>query len=148
MRRLHPPTLAQWGCAHQWKTTTTRPDSGGVLRVRYLKCRHCGLRVKSEERLAVPWDAQNLMALVKSLLPEGTPVYLRDRGIRELPLYGLNTLLARQGYVIHAAKVRDPKRFVACTDKEGRVEQYGLFALRPIAPEASGRTNGRRRKGR
>ena len=148
MRRLQPPTLAQWGCAHRWKTTTTRPGSGKVVRLRYLKCRRCGLRVKTEERLAVPWDESALVALVHTLLPEGTPVYLRDEEITELPLYGLNTLLARQGYVIHAAKVRDPQRFVACTDKQGRVERFGLFKLRPIPPEAPGDTNGKRRKGR
>jgi hypothetical protein len=68
MRRLHPPTLAQWGCDHQWKTTTSRPGGGEILRVRYLVCRRCGLRVKSEERLAVPWDETDLVAQVKALL--------------------------------------------------------------------------------
>jgi hypothetical protein len=29
--------------------------------------------------------------------------------------------------VIDAAKVRDAKRFVARTDKDGRIEPYGLF---------------------
>jgi hypothetical protein len=95
------------------------------------------LRAKTEERLAVPWDAQDLVALLQTLLPEGKPVYLRDVGITTLPVHGLNTLLAQQGYVIHAAKVRDPKRFVACTDKEGRVEPYGLFELRQIHQDAS-----------
>lgn len=148
MRRLQPPTLWQWDCAHRWKTTTTRPGAEGIIRVRYLKCLRCGLRVKSEERLTVPWDEQDLMALVQTLLPEGKAVYLREQGITELPLYGLNTLLDRQGYVIHATKVRDPKRFVACTDKEGQRTQYGLFTLRRIAQEAPRRRNGRRHKGR
>jgi hypothetical protein len=149
MRRLQPPTLTQWGCGHRWKTHTTRLGNGGaLLKVRYLTCRRCGLKVKTEERLAVPWDERDLVALVQRLLPEGQPVYLRDRGITELPLYGLNAVLARQGYVIHATKVRNPKRFVACMDKEGRVERFGLFELKPIPPEAPGRTNGRRRQGR
>ncbi len=132
MRRLQAPTLQQWGCAHRWKTTTTRPGDGAVLRVRYLKCLRCGLRVKTEERLTVPWDARDLVAQVKALLPEGKLVYLRDQGITELPLYGLNCLLEPQGYVIHATKVRDARRFVACTDKEGRVERFGLFELRQM----------------
>ena len=69
MRRLHPPTLAQWGCEHRWKTTTSRPGKGEILRVRYLVCRRCGLRVKTEERLAVPWDERDLVDQVKALLP-------------------------------------------------------------------------------
>jgi len=52
-----------------------------------------------------------------------------------LPLYGLNTLLERQGYYIHPVKVRDARRFVACTDKYGRVERYGLFELRRTTGE-------------
>ena len=38
-------------------------------------------------------------------------MYLRDHEITELPLYRLNTILERQELVMHAAKVRDPKRF-------------------------------------
>lgn len=135
MRRLQPPTLAQWACLHHWKTTTTRTGPDPVVRVRYLRCRRCGLRVKTEERMAVPWDARDLVGLITSLLPEGQPIYLRERGITELPLYGLNTILERQGFVIHAVKVRDAGRFVACTDRHGRVDQYGLFELRRVTEE-------------
>ncbi|MBI3328411.1 MAG: hypothetical protein HYZ81_17130 [Nitrospinae bacterium] len=148
MRRLKVPTLQQWGCPHQWKTTHSLRQAAPLQRVRRYKCLRCGLRVKTEEQLAVPWDERDLVALVKGLLPEGKAVYLRDQGITELPLYGLNTHLERHGLVIHAAKVRDAKRFVACTDKYGRIEQFGLFELREIHQEGSGRTNGRRRKGR
>lgn len=148
MRRLQSPTLLQWGRAHRWKTTTSRPGSGEVIRVRYLKCLRCSLRVKTEEGLSVPWDERDLVALVQGLLPEGKPVYLREQSITELQLYGLNTLLERQGYYIHAAKVRDAKRFVACTDKQGRVEQYGLFELRRIAAETPGGTKRTRRRRR
>lgn len=115
--------------------TKSRPGPGDVLRTRYLTCRRCGLRVKTEERLAVPWDERALVALVNTLLPEGKAIYLRERGITALPLYGLNAILARHGYVIHAAKVRDAKRFVACMDKHGRVERFGLFELRKCATE-------------
>jgi hypothetical protein len=101
--------------------------------------------VKTEERLAVPWAEQDLVSRVKSLLPEGKAVYLRDLGIVELPLYGLNTILAWHGLVIHATKVRGTKRFVACTDRHGRVEQFGLFELRRIEQEPPGRTIGGRR---
>jgi hypothetical protein len=116
-----------------------------MLRVRYLTCLKCGLRVKTEERLAVPWDERDLVALVQALLPEGQPIYLRDRGIMELPLSGLNAILERHGLVIHASKVRNAKRFVPCTNKEGRAEHFGLFELKPIHQEAPGRTNRTRR---
>jgi hypothetical protein len=39
--------------------------------VRYLTCRRCGLKVKTEERLAVPWNERDLMALVAQAFPEG-----------------------------------------------------------------------------
>jgi excisionase family DNA binding protein len=73
---------------------------------------------------------ETLVALVRALLPEGQRVYLRDKGITELPLMALNAILAPQGLVIHAAKVRDRRRWVTCTDRVGRVEGFGLFELR------------------
>jgi hypothetical protein len=133
---LHESTLAQWGCEHQWKTTTTRRGHDEVVRVRYLTCRRCGLKVKTEERLAVPWDGRDLVTQIKALLPEGEAVALQDKGITDLPLHGLNAILARQGYVIHASKGRDSKRFVACTGQNGRVEPCGLFELRRLEREA------------
>src|SRR5919108_1865420 len=136
MRRLHPPTLAQWGCHHRWKTTTSRPGTDGVLRVRYLTCRRCGLKVKTEERLAVPWSEGDLVAQVKALLPEGQAVALRDKGIAELPLARLNARLTSQGYVIHASKGRGSKRLVVCIGESGKVEQYGQFELRPLLTSA------------
>jgi hypothetical protein len=78
VRRLHPPSLAQWRCAHQWKTTTSRPGTGDLVRVRYLTCRRCGLKVKTEERLAVPWGEQDFMALVEQALPK-IPSLMRRR---------------------------------------------------------------------
>ena len=62
-------------------------------------------------------------------------MYLRDRGIATLPLAVINTALDPMGFVIQARKARDAKRFVACIDKDGRVEQYGLFELRSTAEE-------------
>ena len=144
MRRLHTPTLSQWGCNHQWKTATTRPGRDDVVRMRYLTCRRCGLRVKTEERLAVPWDERDLVAQVKAWLPEGHAVALRANGITELPLARLNARLALQGYVIRATKGRDRTRQVACMDEDGRVTPYAWFALRPMSPETSERTNGQR----
>ena len=148
MRRLKPPTLVQWGCVHEWKEQSTKVLGDKLHRVRYYFCRRCGLRVKTREVPEVPWGEQDLVALVKSLLPEGKAVYLRDQGITELPLYGLNAVLVRHGLVIHAAKVRDPKRFVTCMDKEGRVERYGLFELRQIHQGAPGRTKAHGGQGR
>jgi hypothetical protein len=147
MRRLHRPTLAQWGCDHRWKTTTSRPGGGEILRVRYLVCRRCGLRVKSEERLAVPWDETDLVAQVKALLPEDQAVALWDRGITELPLAGLNARLARQGYVIQATKGRNAKRLVACMGEDEQVKLFGLFELRQTSRKAVGGTNIQRAKG-
>jgi hypothetical protein len=75
MRQLTPPSLQQWGCAPQWHVTNTLsrwPDPWP--RVRYMCCKRCGLRVKTEERLAVPWDEGSLVAHIKALLPEGQAV--------------------------------------------------------------------------
>jgi hypothetical protein len=140
--------LVQWGCVHRWKTTTTRPDQDDVVRMRYLTCRRCGLQVKTEERLTVPRDAEDLVDQVKALLPEGRAVALRDQGITTLPLARLNARLAPQGYVIQASKGRDRTRLVACMDHDGNMAPYGVSELRPIAPEASGHTNGTRGHGK
>ena len=142
VRVLHVPTLVQWGCAHRWKTTTTRPGHDDVVRMRYLTCRRCGLKVKTEERLVVPWDAGDLVDQVKAWLPAGQPVVLRDQGITELPLARLNARLAPHGYVIHARRGRDRTRLVACLGHDGKVTPYGVFELRPMPPEVAGRTNG------
>ena len=144
MRVLHPPTLVQWGCAHRWKTTTTRPGQDDVVRMRYLTCRRCRLKVKTHERLGVPWDEDDLVTQVKALLPEGQTVALWDKGITELPLARLNARLLPCGYVIHAKKGRDRTRQVACINHDGRVMPYEWFELRLMSPEASGRTNGSR----
>jgi hypothetical protein len=148
VRVLHSPTLVQWGCAHRWKTTTTRPSHDDVVRMRYLTCRRCGLKVKTEERLAVPWDEADLVAQVKAWLPEWQAVALRDKGITELPLARLNARLLPYGYVIHARKGQDRTRLVACADHDGKVTPYGVFELRPMSPEASGRTNGTQVQGK
>jgi hypothetical protein len=130
MRHLQWPTLQQWGCDHQWHVTHTR--SGWLEpwpRVRYMRCRRCGVRVKTEERLAVPWTDQDLVAQVRALLPEGEAVHLREKGVTELPLGRLNGILARHRLMIHASKGPDAKRSVACSDQYGRVEPYELFEL-------------------
>jgi hypothetical protein len=127
----------QWGCTHRWKTTTTRPGQDDVVRMRYLTCRRCRLKVKTEERLAVPWDEAELVAQVKAWLPEGQAVGLGDKGITELPLARLNARLAPLGYIIHASKGHDPKELLACTGEDGQVEQFGLFELRQVCQRAS-----------
>ena len=130
MRVLQRPTLMQWGCVHRWKTTTTRRGNADVVRMRYLTCRRCGLKVKTHERLVVPWDADDLVDQVKAWLPEGQAVALGDKGITELPLAWLNARLAPLGYVIGVRKGRDVKQMVACTGEDGGVERFGLFELR------------------
>jgi hypothetical protein len=101
VRRLHAPTLAQWTCAHQWKTTTSRPGKSDVVRVRYLTCQHCGLKVKTEERLAVPWDEQDLMALVAHAFSENTVIDVEARKTQRIfnqDLSQLNAYLAPHGW--------------------------------------------------
>jgi hypothetical protein len=66
------------------------------------------------------------------LLPEGERRYLRDLGITTIPLVQLNTLLASEGYVLEAYKVRDRKRFVDCVGQDGIPEPFGLFELRRL----------------
>ena len=61
--------------------------------MRYLTCRRCRLKVKTHERLAVPWDEADLVDQVKAWLPEGQALALRDKGITELPLARLNARL-------------------------------------------------------
>lgn len=65
-------------------------------------------------------------------MPEGQQVYPRDRGVEMFPLTAVNAVLAPHGSVMHAAKVRDQRRTVACVDVYGRVEPFGLFELRRI----------------
>jgi hypothetical protein len=74
---------------------------------------------------------EDLLALLKAPLPHKR--YLRDLGIETWPLARLNARLAPLGYVIDAKKVRDARRFVACTDAYGQVQPFGLFELRPVA---------------
>jgi len=77
----------------------------------------------------------------------GLSAALRHKGITELPLARLNARLAPYGYVIHARKGQDRTRLVACADQDGKVTPYGVFELRPMSPEAPGRTNGTRGQG-
>ncbi len=49
-----------------------------------------------------------------------------------LPLALLNRELMPHGLLVHAKRVRDRRHFVACTDEQGRVEQYGVFELRDL----------------
>jgi hypothetical protein len=84
--------------------------------MRYLTRRRCRLKVKTHERLAVPWDEADLVDQVKAWLPEGQALALRDKGITEIPLARLNARLLPYGYVIHARKGQDRTRLVACGD--------------------------------
>ncbi len=127
------PTLQQWGCVHEWSVRHTRRLGGAFPRKRrYYRCAKCALHVVTDEALATRWDEVELVETMRALLPEGEAVYLRDRGITELGLYAINTVLEQFGLVVVARKVRDARRFVACRDKHGRVEHYGLFTLRSI----------------
>src|SRR6266536_3225281 len=113
MRRLQAPTLRQWGCAHQWKTTHSLPQEDALHRLRYHKCRRCGLRVKTEEHLAVPWGEGTLMTVVAPAFPEGVVVdvaMLRTQGLLGRGLSRLNARLAPHGWQLDL--VRDRGRVV------------------------------------
>jgi hypothetical protein len=113
VRRLHPPTLAQWSCEHQWKTTTSRPGKGEIIRTRYLSCQRCGLKVKTEERLAVPWGERDFLGLMAQAFPEDAVAdvaTLETQGILAEGLSRLNAHLASDGWQLEL--VRDQGRVV------------------------------------
>jgi hypothetical protein len=129
VRRLRPPTLAQWACTHQWKTTTSRPDKGAIVRVRYLTCRRCGLKVKTEERLAVPWDERDFMALVAQVFPEDAVAdvaMLKMHSLLDGELSRLNACLVPHGW--HLDLVRDHGQLVG-------------VVRRRVSPDMRGATN-------
>jgi hypothetical protein len=128
MRRLQTPTLRQWGCTHQWKTTHSLPQEDTLHRMRYHKCLQCGLRVKTEERLAVPWDQGTLLAMVAQAFPEGIiadVAALREQGLLGGGLSQLNAHLIPHGWYLE--RVRDRGRVVG-------------VVRRRIPPEVSGGT--------
>jgi hypothetical protein len=142
MRQLSWPTLQQWGCDHHWHVTHTRsgwPEPWP--RVRYMRCRRCRLRVRTEEHLSVPWDERDLINEVRQLLPDGQAISLRKQGITTLPLAGLNRILQKHRLMIQASKGGDLTQMVACVTEHGKVEPYGVFELRRLA-------RGRKRRGR
>jgi hypothetical protein len=131
---LHSPTLEQWGCEHRWKTTTSRPGQGDIVRMRYLTCQRCGLKVKTEERLAVPWDERDFLGLVAEAFPEDAVVdvaTLRTQGLLGGNLSQLNAHLVPHGWQLDL--VRDQGRVVgvvrqrvsadAVEDTNGEVDQ-------------------------
>lgn len=98
---LHPATLAGWGCDHRWKTTTTRLGHNDVVRMHYLTCRRCGLKVKTGERLAVPWDERDFMTLIIQAFPEGSVAdmaTLQTQGLLDGGLSRLNAHLVPYGW--------------------------------------------------
>jgi hypothetical protein len=136
VRRLHPPTLTQWTCAHQWKTTTSRPGKGEIIRTRYLTCQRCGVKVKTEERLTVPWDQGDFMALVAQTFPEGAVVNmatLKSQGLLGESLSQLHAYLVSHGWQLEL--VRD----------QGRV---GGAVRRRVSADAVEDTNGELDKSR
>jgi hypothetical protein len=141
MRRLKPPTLEQWGCAHRWKEQSSKPQGDKLRRLRYYCCQRCGLRAKTRETPEVPWDERDLVALVQALFPEERSVSLRELGMMGLCVERLNALLARQGWVIHAIAERKGKRRGATAKGKERRQLEARFERRQIArSEQSGTT--------
>jgi hypothetical protein len=98
--------------------------------VRYLTCRRCGLKVKTEERLAVPWDERDFMALVAQAFPEDAVTdlaTLRAHGLLGEGLSQLYACLVPHGWQLKL--VRD----------QGRV--VGVIRRR-MSPEAGDGTSG------
>jgi hypothetical protein len=129
VRRLKMPMLAQWVCLHRWKTTHSLPQEDTLHRVRYHKCLRCGLRVRTEERLAVPWSEQDFMTLVAQVFPEDTAIDVASLEAWGLPGGGLSQLnahLVPHGWQLEL--VRDQGRVVG-------------VVRRRILPEARGRVN-------
>jgi hypothetical protein len=96
--------------------------------MRYHKCLQCGLRVKTEERLAVPWDQGTLLAMVAQAFPEGIiadVAALREQGLLGGGLSQLNAHLIPHGWYLE--RVRDRGRVVG-------------VVRRRIPPEVSGGT--------
>ena len=117
VRYLHAPTLTQWGCDHAWETTSRLGE------VRYpcsLACWHCGLKVRTEERMSVPWGEAELLAQVKALLPERQPVYSRDRRLTAFLLDALNGRPAPLGYYMHASLGCDAAKTETRAGRKGR----------------------------
>jgi hypothetical protein len=141
-RRVNPPTLEQWGCVHRWRVQHTRRFAAWFPhKRRYYRCERCGLRLVTEEQPAVGWDGQMLVAMLREVLPDGETVYLRDKGIAALGLYAINRVLQPLGLVLVARKVRESRRFVACRDRSGCVEPFGLFALQRVDEEDGDASN-------
>jgi hypothetical protein len=81
--------------------------------VRYLTCQRCGLKVKTEERLAVPWEEQDLVALVARVFPEDAVAdvaRLKTQGLLGEDLSRLNARLVPYGWQLDL--VRDHGRVV------------------------------------
>jgi excisionase family DNA binding protein len=76
--------------------------------------------------------ADTLLALLRAVLPEGQPRYLRDLGILTFPLAEINAILERHGLMVRVVRGNDPQRLVTCTVPGGRTDAYGLFELRSL----------------
>jgi hypothetical protein len=71
------------------------------VRIRYLTCRRCGLKVKTEEWLAVPWEERDFMALVAQAFPEDAVAdvaTLQTQGLFGEGLSRLNAHLIPHGW--------------------------------------------------
>ena len=81
--------------------------------MRYLTCQRCGLKVKTEERLAVPWDERDFLGLVAEAFPEDAMAdvaTLETQGLLGGGLSRLNACLASYGWQLDL--MRDQERVV------------------------------------
>jgi hypothetical protein len=136
MRRLIPPTLRQWGCAHHWKEQSTKVLGDKLHRVRYYFCQRCQLRVKTREAPEVPWDEGTLMAVMAQVFPEGEVTDAAT--LREQGLLG--------GACRGSMRASSPMAggWTWCAARGG----WWVWCDGEFHQEAPGRTNRKRRQGR
>lgn len=100
-----------------------------MLGALYLTFRRWGLKVKTEERLAVPWDAGHFMAMITQAFPEGAMAdvaTLQTHGMFDGGLSRLNTHLVPRGWLLDL--VRDGGQVIG-------------IVRRRISPDVPGGTN-------
>lgn len=113
------------------------------------------LRRAFEERLETAQEAQaqaeqrvaqtdeQLLMLIKALLPEGQKPFLRECGIETLDVWGLNQqILHRHGLQIHYELTASTQRLVNIRTKEALWERATRFWLAPYEPPDELEVNG------
>jgi hypothetical protein len=94
----------------------------------------------AEQRLAAV-DEQ-LLVLIKSLLPENKRPFLFDCGVETLDVWGLNHILQRQGLEIAHTRTESEKRLVKIRTGEAEWQAATRFWLQPYEAPEEPKVNG------